>query len=43
MNIEKLWDKYKDIIPYGALWRSSTLVNIVSYWTLRIRLVYRLW
>lgn len=43
MNIEKLWDKYKDIIPYGVFGVLTTLVNIVSYGSLRIRLVYRLW
>lgn len=32
MNIEKLWDKYKDIIPYGVFGVLTTLVNIVSYW-----------
>ena len=34
MNIEKLWDKYKDIIPYGVFGVLTTLVNIVSYWIL---------
>ena len=32
MNIEQLWDKYKDIIPYGVFGVLTTLVNIVSYW-----------
>ena len=32
MNIEKLWDKYKDIIPYGVFGVLTTRVNIVSYW-----------
>ena len=29
--------------PYGVFGVLTTLVNIVSYWILRIRLAYRLW
>lgn len=32
MNIKKLWDKYKDIIPYAIFGVLTTLVNIVTYW-----------
>ena len=32
MDFKKLYDKYKDIIPYGVFGVLTTLVNIVSYW-----------
>lgn len=32
MDFRKLYDKYKDIIPYGVFGVLTTLVNIVSYW-----------
>lgn len=32
MDFKKLYDKYKDIIPYGVFGVLTTVVNIVSYW-----------
>lgn len=33
MNIEALYQKYKDIIPYGIFGVLTTLVNVIVYWT----------
>lgn len=32
MDFKKLYDQYKDIIPYGVFGVLTTVVNIVSYW-----------
>lgn len=32
MDFKQLYEKYKDIIPYGVFGVLTTLVNIVSYW-----------
>ncbi|MEE3462006.1 MAG: GtrA family protein [Lachnospiraceae bacterium] len=32
--IIKLWNKYKDMIPYAIFGVLTTIVNIVSYWAL---------
>lgn len=32
MDFKHLYEKYKDIIPYGVFGVLTTLVNIVSYW-----------
>ena len=32
MNIKALYQKYKDIIPYGIFGVLTTLVNVVVYW-----------
>lgn len=33
MNIKALYQKYKDIIPYGIFGVLTTLVNVIVYWT----------
>ncbi len=30
-TIRKLWNKYKDLIPYGIFGVLSTIVNVVAY------------
>ena len=32
MNIKNLWDKYRDILPYGVFGVLTTIVNIGTYW-----------
>ena len=32
MNIKALYQKYKDIIPYGIFGVLTTLVNVIVYW-----------
>ena len=32
MNIKNLWDKYRDILPYGVFGVLTTIVNIGIYW-----------
>ena len=32
MDFKKLYNQYKDIIPYGVFGVLTTVVNIVSYW-----------
>lgn len=32
MNIKKLYEKYKDVIPYLFFGVCTTIVNVVSYW-----------
>ena len=31
MDIKALWNKYKDLIPYGIFGVMSTIVNVVAY------------
>lgn len=32
MNMKKMWERYKDIIPYGIFGILTTIVNIAVYW-----------
>lgn len=32
MNIKKMYDQYKDIIPYGIFGVLTTIINIAVYW-----------
>ena len=32
MNIKKLYDKYRDVIPYLFFGVLTTVVNVVGYW-----------
>lgn len=31
-DIKNLWDKYRDILPYGVFGVLTTIVNIGTYW-----------
>ena len=33
MKLKALYQKYKDIIPYGIFGVLTTLVNVIVYWT----------
>lgn len=32
VNFEKLYNQYKDIIPYGIFGMLTTIINIAAYW-----------